>query len=81
MRKSPEGKWQGTSVPLDGATLAVMQEYVRVRSEHHRTHTDRHDAELLLMFWLDDWTFISVLPNQYEAILKNRISKKQKYGI
>lgn len=35
MRKSPEGKWQGTSVPLDGATLAVMQEYVRVRSEHH----------------------------------------------
>lgn len=35
MRKSPEGKWQGTSVPLDGATLAVMQGYVRVRSEHH----------------------------------------------
>ncbi len=35
MRKSPEGKWQGTSVPLDGATLAVMQEYVRVCSQHH----------------------------------------------
>lgn len=35
MRKSPEGKWQGTSVPLDGATLAVMQEYERVRIEHH----------------------------------------------
>ena len=35
MRKCPEGKWQGTSVLLDGATLAVMQEYVRVRSQHH----------------------------------------------
>lgn len=31
MRKSPEGKWQKASVPLDGATLAVMQEHVRMR--------------------------------------------------
>lgn len=31
MRKSPEGKWQKPSVPLDGATLAVMQEYVRMQ--------------------------------------------------
>lgn len=35
MRKSPEGKWQGTSVPLDEATLAVMQEYVRVCTQLH----------------------------------------------
>lgn len=35
MRKSPEGKWQGTSVPLDEATLAVMQEYVRVHTQLH----------------------------------------------
>lgn len=34
-RKCPEGKWQGTSVPLDRATLAVMQGYERVRTEHH----------------------------------------------
>lgn len=34
MRKSPEGKWQGTSVLLDGATLAVMQEDVRVCTLH-----------------------------------------------
>lgn len=31
MRKSPEGKWQKPSVPLDGATLAVMQECVRMQ--------------------------------------------------
>lgn len=39
MRKSPEGKWQGTSVPIDRATLAIMQEYVqRTQSASLSTH-------------------------------------------
>lgn len=44
MRKGPEGKWQGTSVPLDGATLAVMPEYVNApvntQSASLNTHTE-----------------------------------------
>lgn len=47
MRKGPEGKWQEASVALDGATLAVMQEYVNaplnthswLHSAHAQTHT------------------------------------------
>lgn len=38
MRKSPKGKWQETSVPLDGATLAVMQEYVNAPLSAHSQH-------------------------------------------
>lgn len=38
MRKGPEGKWQGTSVPLDGATLAVMQEHVNAPVNTHGRH-------------------------------------------
>lgn len=45
MRRSPEGKWQRTAVPLDGATLAVMQEYMNApmnaHSQHHWAHTQR----------------------------------------